>query len=78
MERGSGQTGDRRGSFTRLGPPLADKLMDTGNLVLGGLVVAQFFGAGGFDWRFAVVGLAIWASLFGAASWLLYSVGGEK
>jgi hypothetical protein len=51
--------------------------MDTGNLVLGGLVVAQFFGAGGFDWRLAVVGLAIWASLFSAAGWVLYYAEGE-
>ena len=78
MERDSGETVGRRGSFTRLGPPLAEKLMDTGNLVLGGLVVAQVFGAGGFDWRLAVIGLAIWASLFGAGGWLLYSVGGEQ
>ena len=77
MERDSGETRGRRGSFTRLGPPLADKLMDTGNLVLGGLVVAQFFGAGGFDWRLAVVGLAIWASLFSAAGWVLYYAEGE-
>lgn len=77
MKRGPGQPG-YRDSFTRLGPPLAEKFMDTGNLVLGGLVVAQFFSAGGFDWRLAVVGVAIWASLFGAAGWLLYSVGGEK
>lgn len=78
MERESGEEGRRRRSFTALGPPLAEKLMDTGNLVLGGLVVAQFFGAGGFDWRLALVGFAIWLALFGMASWLLYSAEGAS
>ena len=78
MERESGENGSRRGSFNTLRPPLAEKLMDTGNLVLGGLVVAQFFGAGGFDWRLALVGFAIWLALFGMAAWLLYSAEGAS
>ena len=78
MERESGETRGRSGSFTRVGPPLAEKLMDTGNLVLGGLVVAQFFGAGGFDWRLALAGLVIWLALFGMAGWLLYSAEGAS
>ncbi|HEX5759689.1 MAG TPA: hypothetical protein VF121_10880 [Thermoanaerobaculia bacterium] len=57
---------------------MAEKLMDTGNLVLGGLVVAQFFGAGGFDWRLALVDLAIGLALFGMAGWLLYSAEGAS
>lgn len=78
MERRSGEKRDRRGTFTRLRPPLAEKLMDTGNLVLGGLVVAQFFGAGGFDWWLACVGFALWMILFGVASWLLYFAEGAS
>ena len=78
MEKGSGEKRDRLGPFSRVGPPLAEKLMDTGNLVLGGLVVAQFFGAGGFDWRPALVGLALWLVLFGVAGWLLYFTEGAS
>jgi hypothetical protein len=78
MERRSGEKRGRRGTFARLGPPLAEKLMDTGNLVLGGLVVAQFFGAGAFDSRLALVGLALWVLLFGAAAWLLYAAKGAS
>lgn len=78
MERESGENGSRCGSFNTLRPPLAEKLMDTGNLVLGGLVVAQFFGAGGFDWRLAFVGSALWLILFVLAGWLLYFAEGAS
>ncbi len=46
--------------------------MDAGNLVFGGLVVAQLLASGSFDWRLAVVGLMLWLLLFGIGAGLLY------
>jgi hypothetical protein len=73
MGRRSGkESGGLLGGQT-LGPTLAEKLMDTGNLVLGGLVLAQFLGDKAFDWRLAGAGGALWLFCFALASWLLYS-----
>ena len=72
MERRSGREGAKPKLGEVLGQELAGKLMDAGNLVFGGLVVAQLLASGSFDWRLAVVGLMLWLLLFGIGAGLLY------
>ena len=72
MERRSGKEDGGFFNLGGFGSVLAEKLMDAGNLVLAGLVVAQFLYEGEFNWRLALIGWFLWLLCFGFAGWLLY------
>ena len=46
----------------------AEKLPDTGNLALGAMVFAQFFGEAGFSPALALLGFALWVFFLACAA----------
>jgi hypothetical protein len=56
---------------------LADKLLDTGNITLGALVVGQFLGGQPFSLWLAVGGVVAWLGLLGLSYLCTRWAGGE-
>ena len=67
-----------RHSWQSVGSHLGDKLMDTGNLVFGALVVGQLLSGQPYNWWLTLGGLIMWIGFFIVGTFLVYFSRGDE